>query len=329
MAYQKLTSDNGPPYPSHEMERYAIEKGFALTPVSPEDPKGNGFAENFVKFLCKMVHTSVIDGKDPKLEIFNYLLQYRATPHTTTGLSPAEMLFGGKIHTKLPRISVPRESEVDKEVRKKHDQKKLKQKDQHDKRHQAKEKLVEIGDQVLIQRKKSTVNSLFDLDPFTVTGVDGNKVSMERKDGTSRIRDKNQIKVVPKRPKDLIPTWERRVQQPVYDYASLEIEGNMIESEEALYPAPTEGMEQQAEPPQEHSAEPTEEEILPREEEIQPGAMFDIDEEEEERMNALLLSAMTRDNSNSEVAQGRTTRSSGLQLEWNPVMNSNETVIHK
>ena len=189
------------------MERYAIEKGFALTPVSPEDPKGNGFAENFVKFLCKMVHTSVIDGKDPKLEIFNYLLQYRATPHTTTGLSPAEMLFGRKIHTKLPRISVPKESEVDKDVRKKHDQKKLKQKDQHDKRHQAKEKLVEIGDQVLIQRKKSTVNSPFDPDPFTVTGVDGNKVSMERKDGTSRIRDKNQIKVVPKRPKDLIPTW--------------------------------------------------------------------------------------------------------------------------
>ena len=57
--------------------------------------------------------------------------------------------------------------------------------------------------------------------------------------------------------------------------------------------------------------------------------MFDIDEEEEERMNALLLSAMTRDHSNADVAQGRTTRSSGLQLEWNPVMNSNETVIHK
>ena len=125
---ETVTSDNGPPYPSHEMERYAIEKGFALTPVSPEDPKGNGFAENFVKFLCKMVHTSVIDGKDPKLEIFNYLLQYRATPHTTTGLSPAEMLFGRKIHTKLPRISVPKESEVDKDVRKKHDRKKLKAK---------------------------------------------------------------------------------------------------------------------------------------------------------------------------------------------------------
>ena len=158
--------------------------------------------------------------------------------------------------------------------------------------------------------------------------MDGNKVSMERKDRTLRIRDKKQIKVVPKRPKNLIPTWERKVQQPVYDYASLELEGNMIESGEVLHPAPTEG-EQQAEPHQEHPVETSGEELSSRDEEIQPGAMFEIDEEEEERMKALLRSATTRDHSNADVAQGRTTRSSGLQLEWNPIMNSKETVIHK
>ena len=29
---------------------------------------------------------------------------YRSTPHSVTGLSPAEMLFGQKIRTKLPQL---------------------------------------------------------------------------------------------------------------------------------------------------------------------------------------------------------------------------------
>ena len=29
---ESITSDNGPPYPSDDMESYATEKGFALTP---------------------------------------------------------------------------------------------------------------------------------------------------------------------------------------------------------------------------------------------------------------------------------------------------------
>ena len=81
---EKMTTDNGPPYDSDNMRDYAEEKGFLMDPVSPEDPQCNGFAENFVKFLCKMVHTAVAERKDPKIELYNYLLQYQATPHTTT-----------------------------------------------------------------------------------------------------------------------------------------------------------------------------------------------------------------------------------------------------
>jgi len=71
---ETVTSDNGPPYPSEEMQKYATQKGFDLTPVSPEDPNCNGFAENFVKQMCKLVHTAVIEKKDPKAELYSYLL---------------------------------------------------------------------------------------------------------------------------------------------------------------------------------------------------------------------------------------------------------------
>ena len=43
--------------------------------------------------LCKLVHTAIAEGKDPKRELHNQLLQYRATPHTTLGKSPAEVWY--------------------------------------------------------------------------------------------------------------------------------------------------------------------------------------------------------------------------------------------
>ena len=46
---ETVTADNGPPYPSNDMEKYAKELGFKMNLVTPEDPQSNGFAEVFVK----------------------------------------------------------------------------------------------------------------------------------------------------------------------------------------------------------------------------------------------------------------------------------------
>ena len=100
---KQLTTDNGSPYFSNEMAQYAKRMGFKHHPVTPKDPQSNGFAESFVKLLCKLVHAATAEGKDPKRELHNYFLQCRATPHTTLEKSPAEVLFGRKIQTKLPQ----------------------------------------------------------------------------------------------------------------------------------------------------------------------------------------------------------------------------------
>ena len=88
---ETLSSDNGPPYPSDDMQQHPAEKGFNLIPVSPEDPNSYGFAENFVKQMCKLVHTAVTEKKDQNSELYSHLLQY--TSHSTTGVSSVEMLF--------------------------------------------------------------------------------------------------------------------------------------------------------------------------------------------------------------------------------------------
>ena len=101
---ETVTTDNGPPYSSYEMEKYAKAKGFRLTLVTPDDPQCNGFLESFAKVKCKLLHIATSENKDPKTELYNYLLQYHATTHSTTGRSPAELLFNLKLQTKLPQI---------------------------------------------------------------------------------------------------------------------------------------------------------------------------------------------------------------------------------
>ena len=44
-------------------------------------------------------------------ELRKYLLAYRSTPHTTIGVSPAELLYGRKIRTKMPEFEDDEEEE--------------------------------------------------------------------------------------------------------------------------------------------------------------------------------------------------------------------------
>ena len=182
------------------MEKYAKAKGFRLTPVTPDDPQCNGFVESFVKVMCKLLHTAVSENKDPKTELYNYLLHYRATPHSTTGRSPAELLFNCKLQTKLPQIFTVKECDVLKDMRERHDEKRLKQKKYFDIHKRAKTKNIAVGDKVLIRQNKTTLKPPFDPSPYTVTEVNGNRVPAQRRDGSTRIRDKNNLKKLKDRP---------------------------------------------------------------------------------------------------------------------------------
>ena len=92
-----ITTENGPPHFSDEMAGYARTMGFTHYLSTPMDPQSNGFAENFVKLICKLVHTTTVEGKDPHIKLNSFLLQYRFTPHSTTGKSLAELSAANSI----------------------------------------------------------------------------------------------------------------------------------------------------------------------------------------------------------------------------------------
>ena len=57
-----------------------------------------------MRTIGKVIKAAQID-KNWKQELYKFLRNYRATPHSTTGVPPAQALFGKNIRTKLPEYS--------------------------------------------------------------------------------------------------------------------------------------------------------------------------------------------------------------------------------
>ena len=162
---------------SHDFQKYLEKKGIKHHLCAPENPMANGFVEVFQKVLAKMVHTAVAEKKDPRRVIDHYLMAYRAAPHKTTGLSPYEMMFGRKMRTKLPQNLLKKKgSDREEEARAMHDQKKDVQKKAYNHKKKAKEKKLRAGDEVLIQRQKTSVKSPWDPEGFQVKEIKGSKL---------------------------------------------------------------------------------------------------------------------------------------------------------
>lgn len=67
----------------------------------------NGEAERFMKTLERCVRTATIEHKNWKQELYKFLRQYRATPHSTTDISSCEARNQSKPKTTLPEVTLP------------------------------------------------------------------------------------------------------------------------------------------------------------------------------------------------------------------------------
>ena len=74
-----LKSDNGPPFFGNEFKAYMQENGITHQKITPLWPQANSEAENFMKPLTKA-------RRGWKKDLYRFMLNYRATPHCTTGI---------------------------------------------------------------------------------------------------------------------------------------------------------------------------------------------------------------------------------------------------
>ena len=157
-----IKSDNGSPFNSSQFAEYASHCGFKHRRITPHWPRANAQAEAFNKPLMTTIRAAHLEGKYWKQELHKYLRQYRATPHTSTGVSPFQLMFNREPVTRLPEVSVERDnqsSQSDENASaqahhkaKTNDQRaKSKQKKYADKRNRTATSDFRIGDQVILR----------------------------------------------------------------------------------------------------------------------------------------------------------------------------------
>ncbi len=94
-----VVSDNGTNFSSGEFELFMSQNGIKHIKVSPYHPASNGQAERAVRVFKEGIEK--MEGGSLKTKLARFLLKYRITPHSTTGVPPAQLLMNRKLHTHL------------------------------------------------------------------------------------------------------------------------------------------------------------------------------------------------------------------------------------
>ena len=149
--------------------------------------------------IVKLVHASLAEKKNPKVEIYRFLLNYRNTPHASTGFTPSRLLMGRVIKTKLPALIRKPNTKEHRKAQENNKESKRKAKEYADKRRRAKDREVKVGDKILITQDKSTIRQPFDPNPYEVTKVSHAQVTAER-NGRKKVRNMGKCKIVKERP---------------------------------------------------------------------------------------------------------------------------------
>ncbi len=194
-------SDNGPPFNGEDYSRYLQALGIKVEWSTPKWPQGNALVEQFMQPLGKALNTAKLDGRPWRQELQRFLLYYRTTPHSTTGVPPAELMFKRTVRGKLPVLKkriVRRHSEA-KEMDEK---RQLYNKQYADKRRHAKKSSIEIGDSVLIsQEKRNKLTANFN-EPYTVTSKNNCEITATNKYGHTVRRNVSHCKLIPRATSD-------------------------------------------------------------------------------------------------------------------------------
>lgn len=134
-----LVSDNGPSLASEEFRQFTQMNGIRHIFAAPYHPATNGLAERAVQTMKDGLRK--MSGGTLQERVTRWLANYRLTPNSTTGRSPAEMLLRRQPKSRLDLIRPNIRSRMEG----KHDKMKI-QHDQH-----AKSRELNIGEPVLVR----------------------------------------------------------------------------------------------------------------------------------------------------------------------------------
>ena len=96
---ETIVSDNGTVFTSIEFQEFTKRNGIRHVRTAPYHPSSNGQVERAVQTFKEAMKKNSTETLETRVSRF--LFHYRITPHSTTGLTPAEMLMGRQLRSHL------------------------------------------------------------------------------------------------------------------------------------------------------------------------------------------------------------------------------------
>ena len=96
---ETVVSDNGTSFTSHEFKTFMKTNGIRHVTTVPYHPASKGLGERAVQTFKGSLRKATKATLTTELDRF--LFQYRITPHTSTGSSPAQLLMGRTLRSRL------------------------------------------------------------------------------------------------------------------------------------------------------------------------------------------------------------------------------------
>lgn len=120
---EQVVSDNGPQFTSEEFVTFLHRNGVKHIRSSPYHPATNGLAECFIKTMKQSLKISVKKGLTLSHRLIDFLLKYRSSPHTTTGVTPSLLLHKREMRTRFDLLKPNSKAHVaEKQTRQKSNQ---------------------------------------------------------------------------------------------------------------------------------------------------------------------------------------------------------------
>lgn len=108
---KQLVTDNGRSFTSDKFQEFVSMNGIKHTFSAPYHPATDGQAERAVQSLKRGLREMSHGTVEERLSKF--LFKYRITPHSTTGIPPAELLMGGRLRSRLDLLQPDLPSKIE------------------------------------------------------------------------------------------------------------------------------------------------------------------------------------------------------------------------
>ncbi|KAJ1130706.1 hypothetical protein NDU88_009056 [Pleurodeles waltl] len=162
-----------------------LENYFAATALHPRD-KGRcifTWAERFMRTLNKVLRIVVAKGKNIDCAIFEFLREYRLTPHSTTGVSPSSICIQREVRDTIPHVgnTTMKQKQVETLLRNRYTHN-----ERISRKRRARMRHLKAGDVVLVKNRHpgGKFKTPFEPELWTVARVKGTLVTAMRKGET-------------------------------------------------------------------------------------------------------------------------------------------------